>query len=76
MRPPTLPVAPGNIAVYSTFGSEGSEVKSSGGRTWWAPFEFTRMNITPTILHKKIEDWREARGSISMSVALDWGTPA
>ena len=28
----------------------------SGGRTWWAHFEFTRINITPTILRKKIED--------------------
>jgi len=27
-----------------------------GGRTWWAHFEFTRMNIAPIILHKKIED--------------------
>jgi hypothetical protein len=30
----------------------------SGGRTWWAHFEFTRINITPTILPKKIEDLR------------------
>ena len=27
-----------------------------GGRTWWAHFEFTRINITPTILPKEIED--------------------
>ncbi len=33
----------------------------SGGRTWWAHFEFTRIHITPTILPKKIEDLREAR---------------
>ena len=33
-----------------------------GGRTWWAHFEFTRMNIGPTILRKKIEDLREASG--------------
>jgi hypothetical protein len=26
-----------------------------GGRTWWAHFEFTRINIGPTILRKKIE---------------------
>ncbi len=32
----------------------------SGGRTWWAHFEFTRIHITPTILPKKIEDLREA----------------
>jgi hypothetical protein len=29
-----------------------------GGRTWWAHVEFTRMNIEPTILRKKIEDVR------------------
>ena len=34
-----------------------------GGRTWWAHVEFTRMNIGPTILRNKIEDWREARAS-------------
>ena len=33
----------------------------NGGRTWWAHFEFTRMNIEPIILYKKIEDLREAR---------------
>jgi hypothetical protein len=26
----------------------------------WAHFEFTRINITPTILPKKIEELREA----------------
>ena len=31
----------------------------SGGRTWWAHFEFTRINIEPTILRKKIEEMRE-----------------
>ena len=31
----------------------------SGGRTWWAHFEFTRINITPIILPKKIEDLRQ-----------------
>ena len=30
-----------------------------GGRIWWAHFEFTRLNITPTILPKKIEDLRQ-----------------
>jgi hypothetical protein len=33
----------------------------SGGRTWWAHFKFTRINIAPTILRKKIEDWRDLR---------------
>jgi hypothetical protein len=32
----------------------------SGGRTWWAHFEFTRINIAPIILHKKIEDFRSS----------------
>jgi hypothetical protein len=27
---------------------------------WWAHFEFTRINIEPIILRKKIEDVREA----------------
>ena len=31
----------------------------SGGRTWRAHFEFTRINIEPIILRKKIEDARE-----------------
>jgi len=30
-----------------------------GGRSWWAHFELTRINTTPTILLKKIEDVRE-----------------
>jgi len=33
----------------------------NGGRTWWAHFEFTRINIEPIILRKKIEDLRDAR---------------
>ena len=35
---------------------------SSGGRWWWAHFEFTRINIEPTILRKKIEDLMNVRG--------------
>ena len=34
------------------------------GRAWWAHFEFTRINIAPTILRKKIEDLREARAFV------------
>ena len=30
-----------------------------GGRSWWAHIEFTRINIEPAILRKKIEDVRE-----------------
>ena len=33
-----------------------------GGRTWWAHFEFTSINIEPIILKNKIEDLREAPG--------------
>jgi hypothetical protein len=33
-------------------------MRLSGGRTWWAHFEFTRINIEPIILRKKIEDLR------------------
>ena len=39
----------------------------SGGRTWWVHFEFTRINIEPIILRKKIEDLREARASMSIA---------
>jgi len=36
-----------------------------GGRTWWAHFEFTRINIDePIILKNKIEDLREAAESM------------
>jgi hypothetical protein len=41
--------------------------RPSGGRTWWAHFEFTRINIEPTILRKKIEDLREARALMSIA---------
>jgi hypothetical protein len=36
-----------------------STAQPSGGRTWWAHFEFTRINTTPTFLCKKIEDLRQ-----------------
>ena len=29
-----------------------------GGRTWWAHFEFTRINIEPIILKNKFEELR------------------
>ena len=38
----------------------------SGGRTWWAHFEFTRINIELTILRQKIEDLCEAREHTSV----------
>jgi hypothetical protein len=34
----------------------------SAGRPWWAHFEFSRINIEPTILRKKFEDVRGASG--------------
>jgi len=37
--------------------------RSSGGRTWWAHFEFTRINIAPIIFCKKIEELREPGAS-------------
>jgi hypothetical protein len=46
----------------TTVGATGLRQPSrsaSGGRTSWAHFEFTRINIEPTILRKKIEDARE-----------------
>ena len=39
--------------------------RASGGRIWWAHFEFTRMNIEPTILCKKIEERRVVRAFAS-----------
>src|ERR1700687_5937095 len=40
---------------------------ASGGRTWWAHFEFTRINIEPIILKNKIEDVREAGASLRIT---------
>jgi hypothetical protein len=37
-----------------------SPFRPSGGRTWWAHFEYTRIKIEPIILYKKIEDVRES----------------
>jgi hypothetical protein len=45
-------------------------IRLSGGRTWWAHFEFTPVNTTPTILRKKSEDLREAR-----HIAERYGVP-
>jgi len=33
-----------------------------GGRTWWAHFEFTRINIEPIIRKNKIEELMNVRG--------------
>jgi hypothetical protein len=40
----------------------------SGGRTWWAHFGFTRTNIEPIILRKKIEDLREACATVLSAI--------
>ena len=53
----------------------GATTALRGGRTWWAHFEFTRINIAPIILRNKIEDLREVGASMSMSVGIDaWFT--
>jgi hypothetical protein len=41
--------------------------RPSGGRAWWAHFEFTRINIELTILPKKIENLREAGALTSIA---------
>jgi hypothetical protein len=38
-----------------------------GGRTWWAHFEFVRINIEAIILRKKIEDLHEAGALTSIA---------
>jgi hypothetical protein len=42
-------------------GGAGRRQSPGGGRTWWAHIEFTRINIEPIILRKKIEDRQELR---------------
>jgi hypothetical protein len=44
-------------------------VGAPGGRTWWAHFEFSRINITPIILPKKIEDAREVSAIVGVRAA-------
>src|SRR3989441_6811032 len=49
-----------------------STAQPCGGRTWWAHFEFTRINIAPTILSRKMEDEPEASASrIKILAMLD-----
>jgi len=48
--------------------SRGSEA-SRGGRTWWAHYEFGRMNIELTILKKEIEDAREVSAIVGVRAA-------
>jgi hypothetical protein len=44
-------------------------MRLSGGRSWWAHFEFIPMNITPTILRKKIEEQLALLASFAFSNA-------
>ena len=48
------------IDYRRTIDQSSSVIRASGGRAWWAHFEFTPINIELTILPKKIEDLREA----------------
>jgi hypothetical protein len=44
-----------------------------GGRTWWAHFEFTRINIEPIILKNKIEDVRGVGASSRLAMRQRYG---
>ena len=44
-------------------------IRPSGGRSWWAHFEFTRINIGPTTLRKTIEAVRVLRALSSIGDA-------
>ena len=46
-------------------------MRLSGGRTWWAHFEFTRINIEPIILRKKIEE-QLILGAFNASSTATW----
>ena len=48
----------------------GATTALRGGRTWWAHCEFTRINIEPIILCKKIEDLREAGATLLIAARL------
>jgi hypothetical protein len=43
-------------------GADRASIPPGGGRTWWAHFEFTRINIKPIILYKKIEELMNVQG--------------
>jgi hypothetical protein len=57
----------GSEEVEAVLRSGRAPIRLDGGRSWWAHFEFTRINIdAPTILPKKIEDLREVGASKSI----------
>jgi hypothetical protein len=53
-----------------------SQRSLGGGRTWWAHLASTRINITPIILRKKIEDLRVFRALSSLGDARPSRIPA
>ena len=50
--------------------ANGGARRAGGGRTWWAHLEFTRINITPTILPKKIEEQLIVGAFVAFSTQL------
>jgi hypothetical protein len=46
----------------------GATTALRGGRTWWAHFEFTRINIAPIFLRKKIEEQLIVEACLRFSV--------
>src|ERR1700730_1474294 len=48
----------------------GAATALRGGRTWWAHFEFTRINIAPIFLRKKIEEILESSRSCLYSLSV------
>jgi len=56
--------------------SDGCQQPPSGGRSWWAHFDFTRINIEPIILKNKFEDVREFGALVGIGAgADDWVPP-
>jgi hypothetical protein len=43
----------------------------SGGRAWWAHFEFTRVNIALTILEKKMEERPDMQASMRFLARIE-----
>jgi hypothetical protein len=52
--PPRVDETAGSQWGFAWSTTEHHANQLGGGRTWWAHFEFTRINIAPTILPKKI----------------------
>jgi hypothetical protein len=61
----------GRQASFAT--GEPSPSGRNGGRAWWAHFEFTRINIEPTILRKKIEECPDMLASERFLARIDEG---